>query len=57
MRLCRFSCQDGESVFPLSKSLPADAARDQGQLSALHVAACQVLGAEAAEEVPPACSP
>jgi len=57
MRLCRFICQDGESVFPLSKSLPADAARDQGQLSALHVAACQALGAEAAEEVPPACSP
>lgn len=57
MRLCRFSCQDGESVFPLSRSLPADAARDEGGLSALHVAACQALGAQAADAVPPACSP
>ncbi len=57
MRLCRFSCQDHDSVFPLSKSLPAAGTRDQGQLSALHVAACQALGAEAADAVLPASSP
>jgi hypothetical protein len=57
MRLCRFSCQDEDSVFPLSKSLPAAGTRDQGELSALHVAACKALGAEAADAAAPACSP
>jgi hypothetical protein len=57
MRLCRFSCLDEESVFPLSKSIPAAELDGEGQLSALHVAACEALGAEAAVQVTPDCGP
>jgi hypothetical protein len=57
LSLCRFVCQDGESVFPLSRSVPAAEAADPGGLSALHTAACEVLGAVAASEASPVCTP
>ena len=57
LSLCRFVCQDGESVFPLSKSVPAAEAADPGGLEALHTAACEVLGAVAVSEAAPVCTP
>lgn len=56
LRLCRFSCQDGESVFPLSKSVPAAELTADSGLGALQETACQALGAQPVPGAAPDCA-
>lgn len=56
-RVCRFTCQDEETVYPLSRTLPAAEAADAARLAEIQGEACRMLGAEPARQVPPACAP
>ena len=56
-RVCRFTCQDEETVFPLSRTLAAAEAEDAARLAEIQDEACRMLGAEPAQQVPPTCAP
>lgn len=56
-RVCRFTCQDEETVFPLSRTLAAAEAGDAARLSEIQGEACRMLGAAPAQQVPPTCAP
>jgi hypothetical protein len=43
MAVCQFVCRDGETAFPLTKSVDTEAALDPAQLEGLHSEACAVL--------------
>lgn len=57
MLACRFTCQDGETVFPLSRTLEAAGARGAAALEAVSAEACRMLGAEPAAGAAPVCAP
>lgn len=53
--VCRFTCRDGESVFPLTKTLPDGESPSDERLAVVHAEACRQLGADV-EDAAPVCS-
>lgn len=56
-RVCRFTCQEGETLFPMSRTLGAAEVEAAGGLEALHLEACRALGALPADGALPECAP